>query len=165
MSSFVARRFLSTTARRMTASSKVELKKDSKKNPEVIILGAVVACALGGAGLYFGNDTPLPFLTPFRVDHIQLPATIPRHGSPAVVLLLWVPGSNPTHANSEASVAVASQAWENNGSGKYQYYPGGDISKAPKDAPSALNVVVVPKMTLPADVHERYNKWGKEGYP
>ncbi|KAL1888513.1 hypothetical protein Cpir12675_006134 [Ceratocystis pirilliformis] len=127
MSSFVARRFLSTTARRMTASSKHELKKDSKKNPEVIILGAVVACALGGAGLYFG--------------------------------------SNPTHANSEASVAVASQAWENNGSGKYQYYPGGDTSKAPKDAPSALNVVVVPKMTLPAEVHERYNKWGKEGYP
>lgn len=31
---------------------------------------------------------------------------------------------------------------------KYQYHPGGDPKKAPKDAPSALNVVIVPNVTL-----------------
>lgn len=33
--------------------------------------------------------------------------------------------------------------------GKYQYYPGGDRSADPKDAPSAINVVVVPDVNLP----------------
>lgn len=32
---------------------------------------------------------------------------------------------------------------------KYQYHPGGDKNKAPKDAPSALNSVIVPNVTLP----------------
>ena len=32
---------------------------------------------------------------------------------------------------------------------KYQYHPGGDTSKAPKHAPSALNVVIIPAVTLP----------------
>lgn len=32
---------------------------------------------------------------------------------------------------------------------KYQYHPGGDKSKAPKNAPSALNSVIVPNVTLP----------------
>lgn len=72
---------------------------------------------------------------------------------------------------------------------KYQYHPGGDKSKAPKNAPSALHSVIVPNVTLPkvstsfaeavlfrgflflADLlpfqklHDQYNKWGKEGYP
>ena len=32
---------------------------------------------------------------------------------------------------------------------KYQYHPGGDKSKAPKDAPSALHSVIVPNVNLP----------------
>ena len=32
---------------------------------------------------------------------------------------------------------------------KYQYHPGGDKKKTPKDAPSALNSVIVPNVTLP----------------
>jgi hypothetical protein len=32
---------------------------------------------------------------------------------------------------------------------KYQYHPGGDKSKAPKDAPSALNTVIIPAVNLP----------------
>lgn len=32
---------------------------------------------------------------------------------------------------------------------KYQYHPGGDKSKSPKDAPSALHSVIVPNVTLP----------------
>lgn len=40
--------------------------------------------------------------------------------------------------------------WESGATeGKYQYYPGGDSSAAPKDAPSAVNVVVVPNVNLP----------------
>ncbi|KKA27590.1 hypothetical protein TD95_001444 [Thielaviopsis punctulata] len=125
--SSAARRFFSTSVRRLADNSKAELKKDSKKNPEVLILGAVVTAALGGAGYYFG--------------------------------------ANPTKSTSETAVHVASNVWEAGGTGKYKYYPGGDPTKSPKDAPSALNVVVVPGLTLPADVHERYNKWGKDGYP
>jgi len=74
--------------------------------------------------------------------------------------------------------------WESGSEGKYQYHPGGDTSAAPKDAPSALNVVIVPnvkltkvrgdalmhaRLVLKADgnqeLHEKYNKWGKDGYP
>ena len=32
---------------------------------------------------------------------------------------------------------------------KYKYHPGGDPKKAPKEAPSALNTVIVPNVTLP----------------
>lgn len=32
---------------------------------------------------------------------------------------------------------------------KYQYHPGGDKNKAPKDAPSALHSVIIPNVTLP----------------
>ncbi len=32
---------------------------------------------------------------------------------------------------------------------KYQYHPGGDRNKTPKDAPSALHSVIVPNVTLP----------------
>lgn len=40
--------------------------------------------------------------------------------------------------------------WESGSSeGKYQYHPGGDTSIAPKDAPSAINVVVIPDVNLP----------------
>jgi len=77
--------------------------------------------------------------------------------------------------------------WESSsGEGKYQYHPGGDASAAPKDAPSAVNVVIVPNVNLPKvrmmstisnrkkvedqvltrlqDLHDKWNKWGKDGY-
>jgi|SRR6478609_896792 hypothetical protein len=74
-------------------------------------------------------------------------------------------GRSPTGATSESPVTIATHPWESGSSGKYQYHPGGDPNAAPKDAPSALNVVVVPNVTLPAELHEKYNKWGKDGYP
>jgi hypothetical protein len=58
---------------------------------------------------------------------------------------------SPTSASSERAVAKASgsEPWkESGGSGPYQYHPGGDTS-VKKDAPSALNVVVIPNVTLP----------------
>ncbi|KAK7415216.1 hypothetical protein QQX98_006063 [Neonectria punicea] len=130
MASQVTRRFLSTTARRLQDAQKAELKKETKKNPEILILGGVMVAALGGAGYYFGQS--------------------------------------PTGATSETQVNIAKDGhpWEAGaGAGKYKYHPGGDTNQEPKDAPSALNVVVVPNVTLPAELHEKYNKWGKEGYP
>ncbi len=47
-------------------------------------------------------------------------------------------------------LAKASMPWETGSTqGKYQYHPGGDLNAAPKDAPSAVNVVVVPDVELP----------------
>lgn len=55
-------------------------------------------------------------------------------------------------SSSERTVAKAadSEPWKHGGSGTgpYQYHPGGDTS-VKKDAPSALNVVVIPNVTLP----------------
>ncbi|KAI8675198.1 hypothetical protein NCS57_00420000 [Fusarium keratoplasticum] len=126
----VARRFFTTTTRRFQeAHQKAELKKETRQNPELLILGGVMVAALGGAGFYFGRS--------------------------------------PTGATSESPVNIAKDGhpWESGSSGKYKYHPGGDPSQEPKDAPSALNVVVVPNVTLPAELHDKYNKWGKDGYP
>jgi hypothetical protein len=68
-------------------------------------------------------------------------------------------GRKPTSASSEAPVSMApgSMPWQVESSKgdqadehfKYQYHPGGDKNKAPKDAPSALHSVIVPNVTLP----------------
>jgi hypothetical protein len=61
-------------------------------------------------------------------------------------------GRSPTKSTSESDVPLASKSmpWETDAThGKYQYYPGGDSSAAPKDAPSAINTVVVPDVELP----------------
>ena len=60
------------------------------------------------------------------------------------------PGRSPTKSTSENQVPLTGMPWETGSStGKYQYFPGGDSSAAPKDAPSAVNVVVVPDVDLP----------------
>lgn len=69
-------------------------------------------------------------------------------------------GRKPTSATSEAEISVAnsSMPWEVEGDHdhddhskhfKYQYHPKGDRSATPKNAPSALNTVIVPNVTLP----------------
>ncbi|KAL5117657.1 hypothetical protein ACEQ8H_004405 [Pleosporales sp. CAS-2024a] len=77
----------------------------------------------------------------------------------------WHFSRSPTSASSERAVAKAegSEPWKQGGTGPYQYHPGGDTS-VKKDAPSALNVVVIPNVTLPKELHDTYNKWGKDGY-
>ncbi len=107
--------------------------------------------ALGGAGFYFG-----------KIAHWPLSG---REASLDVADKSIAAGRSPTKSTSETPVTISSRPWEGEGEGKYKYHPGGDLSKEPKDAPSALNVVVVPNVTLPAELHEKYNKWGKEGYP
>ncbi|OAL57039.1 hypothetical protein IQ07DRAFT_527612 [Pyrenochaeta sp. DS3sAY3a] len=77
----------------------------------------------------------------------------------------WHFSRSPTSASSEANVAKAadSEPWKMGSASPYQYHPGGDTS-VKKDAPSALNVVVIPNVTLPKELHDTYNKWGKDGY-
>lgn len=70
-------------------------------------------------------------------------------------------GRKPTSATSQAEVSVAnsSMPWQVDDSKhdhddhskhfKYQYHPQGDRNQNPKNAPSALNTVVVPNVTLP----------------
>ncbi|EMR61732.1 hypothetical protein MGN70_012602 [Eutypa lata] len=127
MASMIARRAFTTSARRFAADP--ALKQESKRNPELAILGGIMVLTFAGAGLYFGRS--------------------------------------PTGSTSESSVGMASSGmpWETGASeGKYRYHPGGDPSQAPKDAPSAVNVVVIPDVTLPKHLHDKYNKWGKDGY-
>ena len=70
-------------------------------------------------------------------------------------------GRKPTSATSEAGVSIAnsSMPWQTDDPNhetadvdqhyKYQYHPRGDRSQAPRNAPSALNTVIVPNVTLP----------------
>ncbi|KAF2192491.1 hypothetical protein K469DRAFT_735472 [Zopfia rhizophila CBS 207.26] len=79
----------------------------------------------------------------------------------------WHFSRSPTMASSERPVARAegSEPWkEGGGSGKYQYHPDGDRNAPKKDAPSALNTVIIPNVNLPKELHDQFNKWGKDGY-
>ncbi|KAF2774058.1 hypothetical protein EJ03DRAFT_304776 [Teratosphaeria nubilosa] len=78
----------------------------------------------------------------------------------------WHFSRNPTSSSSENKIAQApdSEPWKTGSNAKYQYHPHGDASRGRKDAPSALNEVIIPNVNLPKELHEKYNKWGKEGY-
>ncbi|PGH10591.1 hypothetical protein AJ79_05414 [Helicocarpus griseus UAMH5409] len=82
----------------------------------------------------------------------------------------WYLGSSPTTATSESNIRIGESAmpWEQEDEGKafykYEYHPYGDTSKPLKRAPSALNEVIVPNVTLPKDLHDKFNKYGKDDY-
>ena len=69
----------------------------------------------------------------------------------AFALAGWHFSRNPTSASSENHVAKAadSEPWKTGSDARYQYHPGGDPSKGKKDAPSALNEVIIPNVNLP----------------
>ncbi len=100
-------------------------------------------------------------------------------------------GRKPTSATSEADISVAnsSMPWQiddhdhedDSAHFKYRYHPRGDKTLTPKNAPSALNTVIIPNVTLPKvgryiqhrvsfrltlgqELHDMFNKWGKDGY-
>ncbi|KAL8784552.1 MAG: hypothetical protein Q9213_003900 [Squamulea squamosa] len=96
------------------------LQKGAKRDPELYILLTIMTGAFALAGYHFGRK--------------------------------------PTSSSSEAPVSMAqgTMPWQTESAGgksnehfKYQYHPGGDKNKAPKDAPSALHSVIVPNVTLP----------------
>ncbi|KAG2007884.1 hypothetical protein GB937_008244 [Aspergillus fischeri] len=87
--------------------------------------------------------------------------------SGAFLIAGWYFGRKPTSVTSESNVRIGESAmpWERDDDGKiykYQYHPHGDKSQPLRNAPSALNTVIVPNVTLPVDLHERFNKYGKE---
>ena len=63
----------------------------------------------------------------------------------------WHFSRNPTSSSSENIISKAedSEPWKTGGNAKYQYHPGGDPSKGKRDAPSALNEVIIPNVNLP----------------
>lgn len=71
--------------------------------------------------------------------------------SGAFGLVGWHFSRNPTSSSSENAVSKApnSEPWNTGSDAKYQFHPGGDTSKPKKDAPSALNEVIVPNVNLP----------------
>ncbi|KAF2452442.1 hypothetical protein BDY21DRAFT_388604 [Lineolata rhizophorae] len=76
----------------------------------------------------------------------------------------WHFSRSPTSSTDEKAVTkiTDSEPWKTGSSGKYQYHPGGDPSKGVKDAPSPLNEVVIPNVTLPKHLHDKWNKYGKD---
>lgn len=72
-------------------------------------------------------------------------------------------GSKPTSVTSESNVRIgeSSMPWEGGEEGKiykYRYHPHGDKSQPLRNAPSALNTVIVPNVTLPA-VGALFSTW------
>lgn len=70
-------------------------------------------------------------------------------------------GNKQTSATSEVQVKHAEDGmpWDHDDQTKtfkYKYHPGGDTSKAPKEAPSALHSVIVENVTLPKVRYHTY---------
>ncbi|TQS37955.1 hypothetical protein Golomagni_01549 [Golovinomyces magnicellulatus] len=126
------------------------LKKGAKRDPELWVLFGVMSGAFGLAGYYFGIILPGSVHQIYKINN-----SLAR---------------KPTSAVSEVKVAVAQMPWEDTTSGenqanfKYKYHPGANPNNKPQEAPSALNVVVIPNVTLPKVLHETFNKDGKDGY-
>ncbi|KAH9862732.1 hypothetical protein J1614_010825 [Plenodomus biglobosus] len=80
----------------------------------------------------------------------------------------WRFVQSPTGSDySAVAIVPDSEPWKDGGqasSGKYKYHPYNDVNRPAKDAPSPLNTVVVPNVTLPKHLHDAYNKWGKPEY-
>ncbi|KAI4135844.1 MAG: hypothetical protein LQ347_000297 [Umbilicaria vellea] len=113
------------------------LQKGAKKDPELYILLAIMSGAFGLAGWHFGRKP--------TSSSSEQPVSMAKNSSP------W-------------QVMSAKGGDEQNANFKYQYHPGGDPNAQPKDAPSALHSVIVPNVNLPKELHDKYNKWGKDGY-
>ncbi|KAF7717292.1 Uncharacterized protein PECH_007571 [Penicillium ucsense] len=88
--------------------------------------------------------------------------------SGAFLLAGWYFGSKPTSVTSESNVRIGESAmpWDAESHDgkvyKYRYHPHGDKNQPLQAAPSAMNTVIVPNVALPADLHEKFNKYGKE---
>ncbi|KAL8867793.1 MAG: hypothetical protein Q9174_005431 [Haloplaca sp. 1 TL-2023] len=132
------------------------LQKGAKKDPELYVCHA---------GLHYSR---------IRFDHTssQILLTIM---SGAFGLAGYHFARKPTSSSSEAPISMAegTMPWQTASADgdkggsehfKYQYHPGGDRSKAPKNAPSALHSVIIPNVTLKKSEHDQFNKWGKEGF-
>jgi len=81
----------------------------------------------------------------------------------------WHFSSNPTTASggkeSKVAKVAGSEPWHTGKDAAYEYHPYGDTSADKKDAPSPLYVSIIPNVNLPKELHEQFNKYGKDDYP
>jgi hypothetical protein len=72
----------------------------------------------------------------------------------------WHFSSNPTSSSSENKIGKAdnTEPWKTGRDAAYQYHPHGDTNKPRKDAPSALNEVIIPNVNLP-----KVSSFGRRG--
>ncbi|KAA8898234.1 hypothetical protein FN846DRAFT_910186 [Sphaerosporella brunnea] len=109
-----------------------------RRDPELYGMAILVTGVLGTFGYYFGRNS-----TAVTARGAGQRINVARRGEP------WAAkGVENTDKNSY----------------KYMYHPRGDFRNAPKRAPGALNSVIVPGVTLPKEVHEKLNKYGKDNY-
>jgi hypothetical protein len=88
------------------------------------VLGVIMAATFSVVGFYFGRN----------------PTSKTRFGEEQVNI-----------AENSSPWTISSDQIENNDKNnfKYMYHPRGDYRNAPRKAPSALNSVIVPNVTLP----------------
>ncbi|CUS09108.1 unnamed protein product [Tuber aestivum] len=130
-------------------SGKSALKQGAKRDPELYILFAVMSGAFGLAGFYFGRKPTSATSEEGRIN-------VAKGGMP------WHGESTEASARDQFKYSILRPSVQY--LGLYKYHPGGDARNPPKDAPSALHTVIVPNVNLPKELHDKYNKWGKDGY-
>ncbi|KXH50494.1 hypothetical protein CSAL01_08306 [Colletotrichum salicis] len=165
MASFVARRAFSTSIRRFAdEQAKQTLTQESKRNPETLVRDIPPSSR-------DALRSTRPSSTARRIPSSRSRASEAIQNILGGVMVAALGGAglyfgrSPTSSTSESPVLKAGMPWETDSEGKYKYHPGGNPANEPKDAPSAVNTVIIPDVTLPKELHEKYNKWGKDGYP
>jgi len=106
-----------------------------------------------------------------NTTNARLPSRYTNPNPPAQILLAIMTGAfslagwhfsrNPTSSSSQNKVAMAvdSEPWKTGGDAAYQYHPHGDPAKGKKDAPSALNEVIIPNVNLPKVSYQGREEW------
>ncbi|OMP83004.1 hypothetical protein BK809_0001195 [Diplodia seriata] len=166
----VAIRKASTEADSKSRQARSLFSRFARLDPELYGILAVTAGAYGAFAYFFGTDAA-PLVHAIVIASLSSPLSYraTQFQDKYRLIVICDLAGNPTGSTDARDVPAVpgSEPWRKEGataSGMYMYYPGGDVHRDPKAAPSALNTAVIPKVNLPKELHEKYNKWGKDGY-